>query len=51
MDDAWAAWKQKVKEIAINEWKKEKEKEKQPEKEVGGVEIVFGRSLGIQSKQ
>ena len=24
-----------------------KEKEKQPEKEVGGVEIVFGRSLGI----
>ena len=26
MDDAWVAWKQKVKEIAINEWKKEKRK-------------------------
>lgn len=26
MDDAWATWKQKVKEIAINEWKKEKRK-------------------------
>ena len=40
LNDAWAAWKQKVKEIAINEWKKEKRKRNSLRKKL--VELRLG---------